>query len=143
MHKQNKGFTVAEMIGVLFVLTILIGCILPILIRSTSSVMRKAHAAADAASLRNSITNVAAQLAEGENMNAITASMEKPECETDPEASLWLNYSKPFSLDAYFVDNDKFYSIPYLSEIALHGSSALETKEPLTLGFWYEAGAEQ
>ena len=140
MHKQNKGFTVAEMVAVLFVLTILIGCILPFLIHSTSRVMCKAHAAADAASLRNSITNVTEELLEGKTMKEISASMEKADCETDPEADLWLSYSKPISLNAYFVDEDKYYSIPYLSEIALHGSSDLETKEPLTLGFWYEAG---
>ena len=142
MHKQNKGFTVAEMVAVLFVLTILLGCILPFLIRSTSRVMCKAHAAADAASLRSSITNVTNGLLEGKSMGEITASMEKTDCETDPDASLWLSYSKPISLNAYFVDGDQYYSIPYLSEIALNGSSELETKEPLTLGFWYEAGVK-
>ena len=142
MFKSKKGFTVAEMVAVIFVLTVLIGCIAPFLIRSTSRVMCKAHAAADAASLRNSITNVTNELLEGKSMGEITASMEKSSCETDPEADLWLSYSKPVSLNAYFVDGDKYYSIPYLSEIALNGSSELETKEPLTLGFWYEAGAE-
>ena len=142
MLKKRNGFTLAEMVAVIFVLTILLGCIIPFLIRSTSTVMCKAHAAADAASLRSSVTNVTNELLEGKTMKEIAASMEKAGCETDPEADMWLNYNKPVSLSAYFVDGDKYYSIPYLSEIALHGSSSLETKEPLTLGFWYEAGAQ-
>ena len=140
MYKKNNGFTVAELVSVILVLTILVVCIAPFLIRSTSAVLRKTRAAADAASLRSTITNVTAELVDGKSMSDIASSMEKGNCETDPNANLWLNYAKPVSLDAYFVDGEKFYSIPYLSEIALNGSSNLETKEPLTLGFWYEAG---
>ena len=142
MFRKNKGFTVAELVAVIFVLTLLIVGIAPFLIRSTTSVMRKAHAAADAASLRSTITNVTAELVEGKNMKEIAASMNKADCETDPNADLWLNYSKPVTLDAYFVDGEQFYSIEYLSQVALRGTSEVQTKEPLTLGFWYEAGAK-
>ena len=142
MLKRNKGFTVAELVAVIFVLTILIVGIAPFLIRSTTTIMQKAHAAADAASLRSTITNVTAELVEGKNMKEIAAAMNRTDCETDPNADLWLNYNKPVSLSAYFVDGDKYYSIDYLSQIALEGATDLNTKEPLTLGFWYEAGAE-
>ena len=142
MHKQNRGFTVAEMVMVILVITILVAAVAPFLIRSTAVVMRKTHAAADAASLRSTITNVSAELLEGKTMGDITSSIEKTDCETDPSAALWLNYSKPISLSAYFVHGTDYYSIEYLSEVALHGSSELETKEPLTLGFWYKAGTE-
>ena len=142
MYKKSNGFTVAELVSVILVLTILVVCIAPFLIRSTSAVLRKTRAAADAASLRSTITNVTAELVDGKSMSDIASSMEKGNCETDPNANLWLNYAKPVSLHAYFVDGEKYYSIDYLSQIALNGSSELEPKAPLTLGFWYEAGAE-
>ena len=142
MYKNKKGFTLGELVIVILVVTVLLAVVAPSMIRSTAVMMKKAHAAADAASLRSSITNVSAELLEGKTMGDISSSMSRLDCESDPEASLWINYNKPISLSAYFVDIDRYYSIEYLSEVALNGSSELETKEPLTLGFWYEAGAE-
>lgn len=142
MHQNKKGFTLGELVIVILVITVLLAVVAPSVIRSTEVVMKKAHAAADAASLRSTITNVSAELLEGKTMRDISSCMNHLDCESDPDASLWLNYNKPISLSAYFVDTDRYYSIEYLSEVALNGSSELETKAPLTLGFWYEVGAE-
>ena len=142
MYQRKKGFTLKELVVVVLILTVLLVAVAPFMIRSTGTIMKKAHAAADAASLRSTLTNVSAELLEGKSMREISSSLNAAKCESDPDAALWLNYSKPISLNAYFVDNDNYYSIEYLSEVALNGSTELKTQEPFTLGFWYQAGVE-
>ena len=140
MQKNGKGFTVGQLVVVVLCLTILVSVLAPFIIRSTSRIMIKSHAAADAATLRSTVTNISMELLEDKGMREISEHLQPISCQTDPNARLWINYTKPVSLDAYFVNGDDFYSIDYLTEVAAHGASELDLKKPFSLGFWYEAG---
>ena len=140
MNRKQKGFTVLELIIVILLLTILVAVIFPAIIRTTDKIMARSRATADLANMRNSLLAIQQDLLIGEGMSDISVALAPVESQLNPDAELLINYSKPVTLDLYFVDGDVYYSLDYLLEVASNGYSNLSTKKPFTLGFWYRPG---
>ena len=140
MNNKARGFTIMELILVILILIILFSVVTPFAQRYVGRIMSKSRAAADAVTLHTTLSQVSEKLMEGRTMQDITSSMAPVECQLDPDAELWVNYSKPVTLEVYFVNGDKFYSLDYLTEVAVAGTSGHSLKKPFTLGFWFQLG---
>ena len=140
MGKKQKGFTVLELIIVILLLTILVAVIFPAVFRTTDKIMARSRATADLANLRNTLLTIQQDLLIGEGMSDISMDLKPVDSQLNPDAELLINYSKPVTLELYFVAGDTYYSLDYLLEVAEKGYSDQSTKKPFTLGFWYRPG---
>ena len=102
--------------------------------------MARTRATADLANMRNALLTIQQDLLINEGMSDISLELEPIASELNPDAELLINYSKPVTLELYFVDGDVYYGLDYLLEVAEKGYSDHSTKKPFTLGFWYRPG---
>ena len=140
MGKSKTGFTIMELVIVILLLTVLVSIIFPAIFRTTDRVMARTRAAADLATLRNTLVIIQEDLLMDRSMGDITVTLQPMRSKLNPDAELMINYSKPVTLDLYFVDGNDYYSVDYLLEVADNGYSDLSLKKPFTLGFWYRPG---
>ena len=140
MNRKQKGFTVLELIIVILLLTILVAVIFPAIIRTTDKIMARSRATADLANMRNVLLEIQQDLLINEGMGEISVDLQPVKSQFVNGAELLINYSKPVTLELYFVDGDDYYSLDYLLEVSEKGHSDLSTKKPFTLGFWYRPG---
>ena len=140
MKKNKYGFTVLELILVIVLLSILVAVIAPAISHARTKAMIKAKAAVDISNMQTATLMISTELLNDKGMKEISKDLPVFESKAIPGAKLWINYSKPVTLNLYFVEGDNFYSLQYMTEIAANGKSELSTEKPFTLGFWYEAG---
>ena len=140
MQRKQKGFTVLELIIVVLLLTILVSVIFPAVIRTTDKILARSRATADLANMRNVLLNIQQDLLINEGMTDISMDLEPVESQFVKGGELLINYSKPVTLELYFVEGENYYSLDYLLEVSEKGYSDLSTKKPFTLGFWYRPG---
>ena len=140
MKTRKKGFTVLELVFVILILAVLVSVIAPWSVRTIQKTFARSKAAADATNLRITLIQLHEELIMDKSMNEITKELAPIESRLVPGAKLMVNYSKPVSLNVYFVDGEDYYSIDYLAEVAENGLSGHSLKKPFTLGFWYELG---
>lgn len=140
MRKKQNGFTVLELIIVILLLTILVTVIFPAVIRTTDKIMARSRATADLANMRNTLLIIQQDLLMNEGMSDISKDLQPLESQLVRDGELLINYSKPVTLELYFVADDKYYSLDYLLEVSEKGHSELSTEKPFTLGFWYRPG---
>ena len=140
MSGKRKGFTVLELIIVVLLLTILVSVIFPAVIRTTDKILARSRATTDLANMRNALLMIQEDLLINKGMNEISTNLQPMESVLNPGAELLINYSKPVTLDVYFVEDDCYYSLDYLLDVSENGYSDRSTKKPFTLGFWYRPG---
>lgn len=145
MHRNQKGFTLIEMLVVIAVVAVLVSIIIPAVGSSTI----KAQAAADVANLRVIYADL--------NVNVINGDMTVPEIidaarnpisQMDPSAKLFAVFDTPGFIYVYYVNGSTFYSMEYLSELAINGPNSpklaeIGTAKPDVEGIWYQAGKGQ
>lgn len=137
--RLNKGFTLIEMLVVIAIIAVLISIIIP----TVSSATDKAEAATDAANLRAILGQLNAELAVGaKTIGEAVETITTPVSKLNPGAELYILYTNPGFIDVYYVKDNKYYGLSYLSTMAegFDVSSTSVTK-PSTSGTWYKAGS--
>ena len=125
--RQKKGFSLIEMLVVIAVIAVLIAIILPLV----ATLVKKAHAATDAANLRSITTEACIVLlggGVGENVAEIKDG--NVQSSTFPGAKIMIYYSNPADVFPYFVVGDNYYGIEYFSDVAKNGISTISTAKP-------------
>lgn len=137
MRFNKKGFTLIEMLAVIAIIAVLVSIIVPVVSNST----KKAKAAADAANLRSVLGTLNVEVVNGEKTvpEIIEASL-NPTSKVDPNAKLAVVYDAPGFIDVYYVNDETYYGLKYLSDVAEKGESTLSTARPTVDGTWYIAG---
>lgn len=135
--KNNKGFTLIEMLVVIAIIAVLVAIIIPTVTSSTD----KAEAAADAANLRSVLGVLNAKLAVGgEEIEDAVKAIDAPDSKLNPGAALHVLYTNPGFIEVYYVSGSAYYGLEYLADVAENGESSVETGTPTTPGTWYIAG---
>lgn len=139
MRNNKKGFTLIEMLAVIAIIAVLVAVVVPTVSMSTD----KAKAAVDAANLRSTLGALNTDiLINNEAAEAYITAMSPSESEYKPGAELYVVYSVPGIIDVYYVDEDGYYGLDYLADIAANGSTTLSPEAP-DLGTgetWYKVG---
>lgn len=138
MRKNKKGFTLIEMLVVIAIIAVLVSIVVPAISNST----QKAKAAADAANLRSILGVLNIEVVNGESTvpEIINASM-YPTSQMDNEAVLQAVFDAPGFIEVFYVKGDVYYSLDYLSDVAVNGESSISTEKPSVEGTWYQAGS--
>ena len=138
--KNNKGFTLIEMLVVIAIIAVLVSIVVPTVKKSTE----KAAATADAANLRTIMGELNTVVATSGKMTADNAKdIPAPACQTFDSAKLLVVYQNPGFIDAYYLSGGNYYGLNYFAAIAETGAidPTISTKQPTGDGFqWYEAG---
>lgn len=138
--KNNKGFTLIEMLVVIAIIAVLVSVVIPTVTAATT----KAEAAADAANLRSVLGYMNSVLMTDEKkIDETAAAYNPPASKYTPGAELHVLYTVPGVIDVYFVLGDQYYGLAYLSDVAADGSSSRSTTAP-TIGsgdIWYKVGS--
>lgn len=139
--RNNKGFTLIEMLAVIAIIAVLVAIVIPTVTSSTT----KADAAVDAYNLRSIMGQLNGLLASTNKMSATEArSLETSESKMYPDAKMLIVYQNPGFIDAYYYVNGQYYGLKYFSAIAQGGMDAadgISTAKPTGEGYeWYEAG---
>lgn len=138
--RSRKGFTLIEMLVVIAIIAVLVAIVIPTVTAATD----KAAAATDAANLRNVLGKMNAILMSGaDNIGPAARNEETLESKLHPGAKLYVLYTRPGVIDVYFVDvdNDKYYGLDYLSQVAQGLTPTASTAEPVVAdSTWYEIG---
>ena len=139
--RNNKGFTLIEMLAVIAIIAVLVAIVIPTVTSSTT----KADAAVDAYNLRSIMGQLNGLLASTNKMSATEArSLETSESKMYPDAKMLIVYQNPGFIDAYYYVNGQYYGLKYFSAIAQGGPDAadgISTAKPTGVGYeWYEAG---
>ena len=138
MKKKTSGFTLIEMLVVIAIIAVLVSIIVPAINNSSS----QAKAAADAANLRTVLSELNIQVVNGEStVPEIINASTNPISKLDPDAVLEAVYDAPGFIEVYYVNGNIYYSLEYLSEVAITGESAISTEKPNVVGTWYQAGS--
>lgn len=139
MQNNKKGFTLIEMLAVIAIIAVLVSIIIPAISTSTD----KAKAAADAANLRATLGALNSEVMLNNDLaEDYIAAMAPAESEYKPGAELYVVYTVPGIIDVYYVDEDGYYGLDYLADIAANGSTTLSPEAP-DLGTgetWYKVG---
>lgn len=137
--RDQKGFTLIEMLVVIAIIAVLVAIIIPTVMSSTD----KAAAAADAANLRSVLGQLNAVLMSGEQeIDEAAAIVEAPESKLHPGAKLYVLYTVPGVIDVFFVQGDAYYGLDYLSAVAQSSETLPGTAKPATAAgdTWYIVG---
>lgn len=135
----NKfGFTLIEMLVVIAIVAVLVSVVVPAITNSN----QQAKAAADAANLRSVLSVLNIEVVNGESTvpEIINASI-NPNSKLDPDAVLQAVFDAPGFIEVFYVNGDTYYSLDYLSEVAINGESSISTGKPVVEGTWYQAGS--
>lgn len=135
--KNDKGFTLIEMLVVIAIIAVLVAIIIP----TVTSATNKAAAATDAANLRSVLGALNSELAVGgkEVEDAVKA-IDTPESKLVESCELHVLYTNPGFIEVYFVKGDAYYGLEYLADVAENNESSLSTEKTATGGTWYKAG---
>ncbi len=136
MKQNRQGFTLIEMLVVIAIIAVLVSIIIPVVGASTT----KAAAAADAANLRSVLGSLNAEIAStGKTLDELTDGMTAPKSKMNPDAALKILYTNPGFIEVYYVVDDDYYGLDYLSQIAANGRPESEDVpgQPGTDGTWY------
>lgn len=135
---NNKGFTLIEMLVVIAVIAVLISIVVP----TVNQNLIKSKAATDAANLRtiHGLLNIEVVSGNKTVPEIINTSLH-PTSQLDPDAVLQAVFDAPGFIQVYYVNDNKYYSLDYLSEVATKGESNISTQKPTVQGTWYQAGS--
>ena len=141
MMKNQKGFTLIEMLAVIAIIAVLISIVIP----TATSATTKAEAGVDAANLRSVMGQLNNVIVGSTKMSAVEAqNLQASESKMFPGAKMLVVYQTPGFIDAYYYVDGQYYGLKYFSSIAQGGIEAAEgisTAKPTGTGFeWYEAG---
>lgn len=138
--KNNKGFTLIEMLVVIAIIAVLVSIVIP----TVSSSTNKAKAATDAANLRSTMGQLNTVVATSGKMTADNAKdIPAPACQSFAGAKLLVVYQNPGFIDAYYLSGGNYYGLNYFAAIAETGAidPTISTTQPTGDGFqWYQAG---
>ena len=135
--KDNKGFTLVEMLVVIAIIAVLVAIIIP----TITSASTRSKAAADAANLRTVLGEANNATLQGQGIQSvIDANIEAPPSKSFPGASLKLLFEYPGFISIFYVDGDNYYGLEYFSEVSEKGSSEISTAAPTGDGEWYTFG---
>ena len=134
--KNQKGFTLVEMLVVIAIIAILVAIIVP----TVSSATVKARYATDAANLRSilSVANIKL-VSEDVDIAATTAAMTTFKCASFPGAKAYIYYENPGFIIAYFENGSNRYTIDSFAEAAESGNAPIAVNLP-TGGTAYPVG---
>lgn len=139
LNKNKKGFTLIEMLVVIAIIAVLVAIIIPTVLSSTD----KAAAATDAANLRNVLGQMnSVMLMNSTEIEEAVKTFDAPESELHPGAALHVVHTVPGVIDVYYVLDEQYYGLRYLSDIAEKNESDYPTTKPaLNAGDrWYVIG---
>ena len=147
MHRSPKGFTLIEMLIVIAIISILVAIVIPSIGHTTI----QANAATDAANLRAVYAELNIHVINGEmSVSEIIDQAMNPISKMDNDAKLFALFDAPGFIYVFYVNTDEgvFYSLDYLSELAIDGPNSPElskigTGRPTVPGVWYQAGVGQ
>lgn len=136
--KNNKGFTLIEMLVVIAIIAILVAVVVPTVTASTS----KAKAAADGANLRSSLGLLNVQMiTQANSQDALDVSgVQIPSSKTFPDASIEVLYCPSHFVYIYYKSGGVYYGADYFSELAETGVAPAAPSLPDTTGMnvqWY------
>ena len=137
MVHNKKGFTLIEMLVVVAIIAVLVAIMIP----AVSSFTKKARAATDAANLQSVLEVINVELTTDKSMEDITKNLDVPDSKVVPGAKVIVDYVKPACIYVYYVNGTDYYGLPYLSNVALNGSSDIPLTKPVSLGTLYQVGA--
>lgn len=127
MKRNQKGFTLIEMLVVIAIIAILVAVIVP----TVTSATRRASAATDAANLRTIMGVANTHLVEEEaDVAATTAAMTPFDCKTFPGAQAYIYYVNPGFIVAYFDDDGDIYTIDSFATAAESGEAPVAASLP-------------
>lgn len=139
MHSK-RGFTLIEMLVVIAIIAILVSTVVPMVHGMTT----KARAAADVANLRNVYATLNIDVVNGNKTvpEIINSSLE-PTSKLDSDAVLQAVFDAPGFIAVFYVNEETgtYYSMDYLSDVAVNGQSTISTSKPSISGTWYQAGS--
>ena len=143
MKRNNRGFTLIEMLVVIAVIAVLISIIVP----AISSNIEKAQATTDSANLRNVLGQINTFLVSNNKLDSVTAAqLQTTDSVMYPTGKVMILYCDTHFVETYYVVGDAYYGIDYFAEIAATGESDEPTTKPVppagsTLVYeWFEAG---
>ena len=134
--KNQKGFTLVEMLVVIAIIAILVAIIVP----TVSSATVKARYATDAANLRSimGVANVNL-LEDAADVAAATAAMTTFKCASFPGAKAYIYYVNPGFIIGYYDNGGNKYTIDSFAEAAESGNAPIAVNLP-TGGTAYPVG---
>lgn len=147
MNKQKRGFTLIEMLVVIAIIAVLVSVVVPVV----GGLTVQSKAATDAANLRAAYADLNIHVINGDKTvsEIIDASL-NPTSKIDPDAMLFAVFDTPGFIHVYYINTEDqiYYSMEYLSEIASNGPSSdkledIGTERPAVPGVWYQAGVGQ
>ena len=137
MLKNKKGFTLIEMLAVIAIIAVLVAIVVPAVGSSTT----KARAAADASNLRSTLGVLNTHVSTGGDLEEMVKNVDVPESLYVEDCELHVLYTDPGFIEVYFVKDDAYYGLDYLSAVAQSlDAEDTPTGKPVTGGVWYQAG---
>lgn len=140
VRNDKKGFTLIEMLAVIAIIAVLVSVIIPAVTTSTN----KAKAAADAANLRSTLGALNSEIMLNSDLaEEYIINMTSTESKYKPGADLFVVYTVPGIIDVYYIDNEGYYGLDYLSEVAMNGTTSISTSAPVldSTEIWYKVGS--
>ena len=120
MKRNQKGFTLIEMLVVIAIIAVLVAIIIP----TVTSATAKANAATDAANLRSIMGVANTYLVQDEtDVAAATAAITPLDCKTFPGAKAYIYYVNPGFIIAYYNNEGTCYTIDSFAATAATGAA--------------------
>lgn len=123
---EKKGFTLIEMLIVIAIIAVLVAVVVPTIVSAT----QKAQAATDAANLRSVHACFNARLYSGESPEDIFPDYIAPKSMYDKGAEMIAYYIYPAVFEVYYVNENSYYSLEYMAELAAEGETEIPTNNP-------------
>ena len=127
MKRNQKGFTLIEMLVVIAIIAVLVAIVIPVVSNSTT----KAKAATDAANLRNMMGAANVKLLdEPADVAATLSEVPAISCATFPEAKAYIYYVDPGFIVAYYESDGAKYTMDSFATAAESGKAPVVASLP-------------